>query len=66
MNIGQQRSCKARMLFFVICSHMRVREKMKQQIKSIKLAKDLKQAGTSFVGDINRSREREGKNLHLQ
>jgi len=45
---------------------MRVREKMKQQIKSIKLAKDLKQAGTSFVGDINRSREREGKNLHLQ
>jgi hypothetical protein len=31
---------------------------MKQLIKSIKLAKDLKQAGTSFVGAINRSREK--------
>jgi len=30
---------------------------MKEQIKSIKLVKDLKQAGTSFVGAINRSPE---------
>jgi len=42
---------------------MRVSDKIKQQIKSIKLAKDLKQAGTSFVGAINRSTE---KKLHLQ
>jgi len=66
MNIDQQISCKARMLFFVICSHTRVRDKMKQQIKSIKLPIDLKQAGTSFVGAINRSREREREKLHLQ
>jgi len=46
---------QGQMMFFVICSHMRVRDKMEQQIKSIKLAKDLKQAGTSFVGAINRS-----------